>query len=113
MPESSPQRQNFEIQVPLEIEAGSYANMLSVWHSPFEFTLDFSVTLPPTLEDADTDEPTVNVPCRVVSRVKLPPTVMFDVLRALNENMTRFESTYGMIQRPAPGEEPRDGDDDR
>ncbi len=40
------------------------------------------------------------MPCRVVARIKIPPTMIFDVLRTLNENMTNFENTFGPIQRP-------------
>jgi hypothetical protein len=40
------------------------------------------------------------VPCRVVARVKIPPTVVFSLIRAINENMTRYEQAFGEIQRP-------------
>jgi hypothetical protein len=41
------QRQpRFEVQAPPELEGGSYANFLSVWQTPFDFTLDFCSTLP-------------------------------------------------------------------
>jgi hypothetical protein len=91
------QRQpRFEVQAPPELEGGSYANFLSVWHTPFEFTLDFCSTLPARQDE----EGTPVVPCRVVSRVKIPTTMIFDVLRALNENMTRYEQAYGEIRRP-------------
>jgi hypothetical protein len=100
----------FEIQVPPELENGAYANFLSVWHSPWEFTLDFAVTQQPeALEDGNAAAG-IRVPSRVVARVKLPPTLVFDVLQALNENMTRFENTYGVIRRPGQGEEPQHDD---
>jgi hypothetical protein len=44
----------------------------------------------------------------VVARVKIPVTVLFDVLRALNENMTRYEQVFGEIRRPEPPEEDED-----
>lgn len=34
------------------------------------------------------------------------------IVRALNENMTRFEASYGDIKRPGPTEEARDDHDD-
>jgi hypothetical protein len=96
------QEANFEIQVPAELEGGTYANFLSVWHSAFEFTLDFAVTQPPVQ-----DENGFTVPCRVVARMKIPPTLVFNVIRTLNENMTRYEQVFGPIQEPqAPQEEP-------
>ena len=97
----------FQIQVPNELEPGVYANFLSVWHTAYEFTLDFGVTQPPQIDQEDPDAP-VRVECRVVSRVKIPVTVLFDVLRALNENMTRYEQVFGEIKRPEPPEESDD-----
>jgi len=101
-----PQRQaEFEIVVPSELEAGVYANFLGVWHTVYEFTLDFATTQPPQETDPEDPSSPVRVPCRVVARVKIPPTVLFDILRALNENMTRYEATFGEIQRPQPPQE--------
>ena len=101
---------NFDVRVPGELEAGAYANFMSVWHTPYEFTLDFAVTQPPQMTASEGNDPgRINVPCRVVARVKIPPTMIFDVLRTLNENMTNFENTFGPIQRP--GEKQHGGTD--
>jgi hypothetical protein len=91
-------QQELRIEVPPEMQPGVYANFLSVWHTPYEFTLDFAATQPPT----ESEGGSVVVPCRVVTRVKVPVTVMFDILRALNENMTRYERVFGEIRRPEP-----------
>ena len=99
--ESEDRPTEFQIQVPNDLEPGVYANFLSVWHTAYEFTLDFGVTQPPQVDAEDPDGP-VRVECRVVSRVKIPVTVLFDVLRALNENMTRYEQVFGEIKRPEP-----------
>jgi hypothetical protein len=88
--------QRLELRVPEDHEPGVYANLLSVWHTHHEFTLDFATTLP--------TEGAVQ-PARVVARVKLPPTVMFAVLRTLNENLTMFEQAYGTVSGPGPEEE--------
>ena len=90
----------FQIQVPPELEAGVYANFLGVWHTAYEFTLDFAATQPPQVEDPADPQGRVRVPCRVVARVKVPTGALFDVLRALNENMTMYESVFGEIRRP-------------
>jgi hypothetical protein len=99
MAEQPQQQTEFEIQVPPENEAGSYANFLMVWHTPHEFTLDFAVTQP-----SQPAENGVKVPCRVVSRVRVPPTVMVEILQAMNENLARFQQTFGEIRRPVPPE---------
>ena len=88
----------FAFSVPAELATGRYANLLAIWHTAHEFTLDFSVTMPATAKE-DGSPPVV--PAEVVARVKIAPSVVFDVLRALNENMTQYESTYGEIQRPS------------
>ena len=35
---------------------------------------------------------------------RVPPTVVFDFLRTINENLSTYESTFGSIQRPESGE---------
>src|SRR3954464_442659 len=105
--ESEDRPTEFQIQVPNGHCAGVYANFLSVWHTAYEFTLDFGVTQPPQIDQEDPDAP-VRVDCRVVSRVKIPVTVLFDVLRALNENMTRYEQVFGEIKRPEPPDDTED-----
>lgn len=98
---------NFEMQIPLELEVGAYADFLGIWHSPHGFTLDFAVTQPPVAQDSDDPNSPVTVPCRVTSRVKIPSSLVFDVMRALNENMTAYEQAYGEIKRP--GQEKGEG----
>ena len=82
--------------VPPELEGGIYANFLIVWHSPYEFTLDFCATLQP--EQGEAGE--VVIPCRAVSRIRLPVTLIFEVLRALNESMTSYEEIFVEIRHP-------------
>jgi hypothetical protein len=92
------QRQEIQMDVPPDKEAGVYANFLAVWHSGHEFTLDFCTTQPP--KPSEEDPQRTVMPSLVVSRVKIPVTLIFDVVRALNENMTRYEETFGEIRRP-------------
>jgi hypothetical protein len=89
------QQTEFEIQVPPDQEAGEYANFLMVWHTPHEFTLDFAVMQPS--QPADNG---VKVPCRVVSRVRITPAIMLDILNAMNENVNRYTQSFGEINRP-------------
>jgi hypothetical protein len=96
-----PTKYNF--QVPPDLEGGVYANVLGVWHTGHEFTLDFAVTQPAVVPASQTEP--VTVPCRVVTRVKIPPSVIFEMLRALNQNMTMYESKFGEIQRPGSTQE--------
>ena len=104
MTEAQPEGQpSFHFMVPPELEGGSYANVLTAWSTPYEFTLDFAATQPPQVAE-ETGE--LVIPCRVVSRVKIPVTLVFDVIRTLNDQMTAYEAQFGEIKRP--GEEQED-----
>jgi hypothetical protein len=37
---------------------------------------------------------------RIVSRIRIPVTRMFDMLQALNASMTQYEVEWGEIRRP-------------
>ncbi len=78
------------VQVDDEIKHGTYANFLVVSHSPHEFTLDFCQVLP----GGEPGKPRAEV----VSRVKIAPTMVGKVIRALNTNMTTYEDKYGMVK---------------
>jgi hypothetical protein len=93
----------FEIQVPGDLEVGEYANFLAVWHSPHDFTLDFAVTG----QAQPNEDGNVSVPCRVVARIKIPPTVAEDMLQALATNVTRYEDVAGPIRKPGETLPPR------
>jgi hypothetical protein len=95
--ESGDSGPTIRVEVPDGEVNGRYANFLTVWHTPHEFTLDFGVIQPAEVDD---DDGTTVVPCPVVARLKIAPSLVFDVLRALNDNMTRYESKFGEISRP-------------
>jgi Protein of unknown function (DUF3467) len=82
-----------EYRVAEDMEGGTYANAVTIWHTGHEFTFDFGSSLPPS----QTEDGEVTVPFRVVARVKLPVSVIFDLLQAINSNMTAYEETFGPI----------------
>jgi hypothetical protein len=92
--------------VPRTLEAGVYANHFSVWHTAHEFTLDFAVARP--LNDAEEGE-LGRARSPVVVRVRLPVTMVFEVIRRLNSDMTAYEQRFGEIPRIDETE----GNDDR
>lgn len=99
--DADPRPARIEPVVSEEMEDGTYANFVSVWHSPHEFTLDFAVTLTPR----QTEDGLV-VPAKVVSRLKISPTLIFDLLRTINHNMTRYEAAFGDIKQLPQNQEP-------
>lgn len=86
--------------VPPEWRVGVYANNASVWFSPYEFTLDWSISEPPEPEDPDDPESPLTMRNTVVARVRIPVGLIFDVMRTLNHAMSRYETFWGEIRRP-------------
>ncbi|GLW97064.1 DUF3467 domain-containing protein [Microtetraspora sp. NBRC 16547] len=86
-----------EVSISPEVEAGQYANFASVWHTRDGFILDFAViTRPPAIaDDPQSGTPYVSVPTRIVSRVRLPPAQVFELMKALEQQLTAFEKETG------------------
>jgi uncharacterized protein DUF3467 len=78
-----------------EVETGVYADFVSVWHQPYQFILDFSVhTNPPQVIDAD-GQKMVNVPARMVARVRIRPEQIWEIMKALEQQLSRWEKEQG------------------
>lgn len=80
---------------PGDHETGVYANIVSVWHTPWDFTLDFALAGNITRNEGDTT--TVRAP--IVARVKLPTSVIFQLARAIADNVDIYERQYGPINQ--------------
>jgi hypothetical protein len=78
----------FEVDVPDALLGGAYANGAMVWHTPHEFTIDFFAVDRPPVDDLDV------VPASVTARVRTPVTLIFDLIRELNESMTKAERVH-------------------
>jgi hypothetical protein len=87
-----------ELELPPDLEGGVYANVLSAWHSPHEFTLDFGVMHP--LEPVGGTDLEREVAGRVVGRIRIPLALMFNFIREMNSSLTNYEQRYGEIRKP-------------
>jgi Protein of unknown function (DUF3467) len=98
--DASDRERYLQIDIPPEVRRGVYANTLTMWFSPYEFAFDWG--LAERFEPEDPEDPTspVRMPMLIVSRVRLPTALVFDVLRALNQAMTDYEAIFGEIRRP-------------
>ncbi|MFN8386927.1 MAG: DUF3467 domain-containing protein [Anaerolineales bacterium] len=67
----------------------AYANLARISHSPTEFVIDFGHMIP--------GEPTASINARVV----MTPLSAKLLLRALNENLARYESAFGEVKIPS------------
>lgn len=89
-PQQPRSNQQVKVVLPDELKHGEYANFLVVSHSPHEFTLDFCQLLP------SGEQGKVNAD--VVSRVRIPPTLVGRVLNALNTNLANYEERFGQVK---------------
>ena len=75
------------VSLPANLEP-VYSNFALITHSPSEFVLDFAQMMPQTPQ------------ARVVARVVTTPVHAKLLLRALAENVSRFETQFGPIATP-------------
>jgi len=76
------------IELPEELSEGQYSNLAVITHSPTEFVLDFIQVVP-------------NVPkAKVKSRILLGPQHAKRLLRALKDNVGKYEAQFGEIKDP-------------
>lgn len=77
-----------QIELPVEVAQGEYANFAIITHSSSDFILDFARILP-------------GLPKMTVkSRVILAPEHAKRLLMALKDNIVGYEKAYGPIQLP-------------
>jgi hypothetical protein len=86
-PQPVPSVQQVAIEIPASLEA-IYTNFALIQHSPSEVVIDFARVLP-------------NVPkTKVYARMVMTPINAKLLLRALTENLNKFESQFGEIVVP-------------
>ena len=78
-----------------EIMAGHYANFANVSHSDYEFTITFA-RVDHEVEDAE-------VPGVVVSRVSLSPRFMRELIDAMSDNFSKWQTRQGIRDLPEYG----------
>lgn len=85
----SDQNQNpnqLNIELPEDIAEGIYSNLAIISHSPQEFVIDFVRVLP-------------GVPkAKVKSRILLTPEHAKRLMKALSDNIKRYEQQFGSIE---------------
>lgn len=95
---------NFNIEMPPAIVPGSFADFANVWHTNNAFVLDFvAITQPPMAAPDAQGQPGVNIAGQVVSRVRIPPQQVFELARALTQQLTAWEQEHGISVQPPQG----------
>lgn len=87
----------FDIDLPPEIVPGNYADFTNVWHTPTVFVMDFVTLAHPPREEVhpETNERHMVVPARVVSRIRIPPEQVFELAKALTQQLEFWEQETG------------------
>ncbi len=89
MAEEKKPKNQVNIELPEELAEGTYSNLAIISHSHSEFVVDFIRMMP-------------NVPkAKVKSRIVLTPIHAKRLLKALNDNVVKFEAQYGKITGPS------------
>jgi hypothetical protein len=83
---NAPSQVNINIELPEEVAEGTYSNLAIITHSNSEFIVDFIRIMP-------------GVPkAKVKSRIVLTPQHAKRLLKALKDNMNKFESVHGKVE---------------
>jgi len=81
-----PQQQQINIELGEKEAEGIYSNLALITHSPAEFVIDFTRMLP-------------GVPkTKVYARIVMTPQHAKSLLKALEENVKKYESQFGEIK---------------
>lgn len=88
---NKPGKNQLDIELNDEVSQGIYSNLAVITHSSAEFILDFVRIMP-------------GVPkAQVKSRIILTPEHIKRLLRALDDNISKYESVHGEIKDRGPG----------
>ncbi len=88
--EKQEEQQQLNIELSEEIADGTYANLAIITHSPSEFVVDF-INVMPGLPKA-----------KVKSRIILTPQHAKRLMKAMVDNIKKYESAHGTIQDQEP-----------
>lgn len=87
------QQPQLNIELNEEVAQGVYSNLAVITHSPAEFVMDFIRVMP-------------GVPkARVQSRIILTPQHAKRLMKAMAENISKYESQHGVITEAAGAEQ--------
>ena len=84
---------NLNLSISPETSEGTYSNLAIITHSPTEFILDFAQMLPGGEPNTAT----------VRQRILLHPIHAKRLLMALQDNLEKYEQSFGEIREPNMG----------
>jgi hypothetical protein len=83
------------IELPTDVPT-AYADFASLWHTDDVFVLDFvAMVAPPQAAEGPNGEQVTAAQCRVIQRVKIPPKQVFELMKALEQQLSAWEQESG------------------
>ena len=101
--EQRPLNRAHQIELPPEHVVGVPADFASVWHTPESFVIDFLAARGPAQVGEHEGEPIVVQDLVVSARVRMPPTHVIELMKALERQLSTWETETGRL---APVEPP-------
>lgn len=93
------------VELPSDLEVGVHADAANIWHTPESFVIDFLALKQPMQVSKDGDDITLTQELRVSARIRIPPTHVIELLKALERELSAWETETGHRFAPNPTEE--------
>ena len=90
--EPEPADRHINLHTSPEVMAGIYANFANVSHSDYEFTITFA--------RVDHEVEAEEVPGVVVSRISVSPKFMRELINAMEDNWSKWQTKEGIKNLP-------------
>ena len=101
--EDEGQQRQLNIHIDPDVMAGVYTNFANISFSPYEFTVTFA-RIDHEVEEGD-------VPGVVVARVNLSHQFMHELLEAMNDAYSKWQTREGIRNLPETTDRGADGED--
>lgn len=89
-----------KIAMPESQVAGVHADLVGVWHTRDSFVMDFSALAEPPQLHQDEDKDVVVQLAQIVARVRIPPSQVFEIMKALEQQLSAWERETGQQVPP-------------
>jgi hypothetical protein len=90
--DDEPAERHINLHTSPEVMAGIYANFANVSHSDYEFTITFA--------RVDHEVEAEEVPGVVVSRISVSPKFMRELINAMEDNWSKWQTKEGIKNLP-------------
>lgn len=92
---AQPLPNRYSLEVPDEVVDGHYADLAGVWHTRDVLVIDFAALKGAPQRIEVDGAPVLHHQTRVVTRVRIPPAQVFELMRALEKQLSAWELETG------------------